>query len=48
MIGAVSAWGYVTGAYLLVFGVLIAYVVRTIVLARRVGRTLPPEDRRWM
>ncbi|MCU1353888.1 MAG: hypothetical protein JWM05_3097 [Acidimicrobiales bacterium] len=48
MIVAASSWGYVTAAYVLVFLTLIAYVVRTVVLGRRVGRNLPPGDRRWM
>lgn len=43
-----AQWGYVAAAYALVFGVLLAYVVRTVVLGRRAGRQLPPEDRRWM
>jgi hypothetical protein len=48
VIVAASSWGYVAGAYLLVLLVILAYVVRTVVLARRVGRSLPPEERRWM
>jgi hypothetical protein len=40
--------GYVAAAYLLVIAVLVAYATWTIVRGRRVGRQLPPEDRRWM
>lgn len=43
-----NQWGYVAGAYLAVVGVLVAYAVLTIVRGRRVGRRLPPEDRRWL
>ncbi|HEY4375652.1 MAG TPA: hypothetical protein VGM93_00770 [Acidimicrobiales bacterium] len=43
-----AQWGYVVAAYGLVFGVLLAYVIRTMVLGRRAGRQLPPKDRRWM
>lgn len=43
-----NEWGYVAGAYGLVIAVLLAYAVWTIVRGRRVGRQLPPEDRRWM
>lgn len=39
---------YVAGAYVLVIAVLLAYAAVTIVRGRRVGRQLPPEDRRWM
>ncbi|MDQ6696094.1 MAG: hypothetical protein M3Z46_01385 [Actinomycetota bacterium] len=48
MIAAVNQWAYVFAAYAIVFGTLIAYVVRTIALGRRAGRRLPPEDRRWL
>jgi hypothetical protein len=48
MIVAASAWSFVAGAYSLVLVVLLAYVVRTVVLGRRLGRNLPPEERRWM
>ncbi|MCU1498876.1 MAG: hypothetical protein JWM47_2829 [Acidimicrobiales bacterium] len=43
-----NAWSYVAGAYGLVIAVLVLYAVLTIVRGRRVGRQLPPEDRRWM
>lgn len=43
-----NEWGYVAGAYGLVFAVLVAYAAVTIVRGRRVGRQLHPEDRRWM
>lgn len=43
-----SEWSYVTAAYLIVIGTLVAFAVATIVAGRRVSRQLPPEDRRWM
>jgi hypothetical protein len=43
-----NEWAYVAGAYGDVISVLVAYAVWTIVRGRRVGRQLPPEDRRWM
>lgn len=43
-----DSWGYIVGAYALVVGVLALYAVWTIVRGRRIGRQLPPEDRRWM
>ncbi len=45
---AVNQWAYVTAAYGIVVGTLVAYVARTIVLGRRAGRQLPPGERRWM
>ncbi|HEX2576516.1 MAG TPA: heme exporter protein CcmD [Aquihabitans sp.] len=41
-------WAYVAGAYGLVIAVLVAYAAWTIVRGRRIGRRLPPEERRWM
>lgn len=43
-----GAWGYVAGAYAVVFGVLVAYVTFVILRGRKVGRQVPPEERRWM
>lgn len=43
-----DSWGYVIAAYALVVVVLVLYAAWTIVRGRRVGRQLPPEDRRWM
>lgn len=48
MIGAINQWAYVSAAYAIVFGTLLLYVARTVALGRRVGRRLPPEERRWM
>lgn len=45
---AASDWTYVGWAYGVVVGVLVAFATWTIVRGRRVGRQLPPEDRRWM
>ncbi len=43
-----GGWNYVTGAYLVTILALVTYAVWVIVRGRRVGRQLPPEDRRWM
>jgi len=40
--------GYVLGGYLVVFGSLIAYVVRTLLRGRALSKQVPPQDRRWM
>ncbi|MBX3285893.1 MAG: heme exporter protein CcmD [Acidimicrobiales bacterium] len=39
---------YVWASYVVAVVVLAAFAVATIVRGRRVGRQLPPEDRRWM
>lgn len=39
---------YVFAAYGIAISLLAAYAAWTIVRGRRVGRRLPPEDRRWM
>jgi hypothetical protein len=43
-----NQWGYVAFAYVVVVGALVGYAALTILRGRRVGRQLPPEDRRWM
>lgn len=43
-----NEWGYVAGAYGLVVAVLVLYAAYTIARGRRIGRQLPPEERRWM
>lgn len=43
-----NAWWYVAAGYGVTFAVLIAYAAWTIVRGRRLGRQLPPEDRRWL
>ncbi len=48
MILAVNQWAYVLAAYGIVIGTLMVYVARTIILGRRAGRRLPPQDRRWL
>jgi O-antigen/teichoic acid export membrane protein len=48
VIFAVNQWAYVVAAYAIVIATLVAYVVRTIIVGRRAGRRLPPEDRRWL
>ena len=48
MIAGVNQWAHVVAAYGIVIAALLAYVARTVVLGRRAGRRLPPEQRRWM
>lgn len=43
-----NEWSYVAAAYIIVIGTLVAFAVISIAQGRRVGRQLPPEDRRWM
>ncbi len=38
----------VAASYLLVIGAIVAYAAFVIVRGRRVGRQLPPDERRWM
>ncbi|MBX3312925.1 MAG: heme exporter protein CcmD [Actinobacteria bacterium] len=45
---AASEWTYVWWSYGVVIGVLVAFAAWTIARGRRVGRQLPPEDRRWL
>ena len=44
---AASEWPSIIAAYVVVFGALIAYAAWVIVRGRRIGRQLPPEERRW-
>lgn len=41
-------WAYVAGAYGLTAAVLVAYVGWVIARGRKLGKRLPPADRRWM
>ena len=41
-------WSYVTASYVLVVGVLVAYVAWIMIRAKSVMKHLPPKDRRWM
>ena len=43
-----SAWGYVTMGYVLVFAVLFAYSVHVLAKGRSLSKQVPPENRRWM
>lgn len=43
-----SHWGYITAGYVITFGLLALYAVRTILRGRRLSRRLPAEDRRWL
>lgn len=48
LILAASEWTYVTWSYLVVVGVLVVFAGWTILRGRRLGRQLPPEERRWL
>lgn len=43
-----NEWGYVVAAYGVAIALLGGFALATIIRGRRVGRQLPPEDRRWM
>ena len=43
-----NEWNYVAFAYVVVVGVLVAYIAYVLARGRRVGRRLPPDERRWM
>lgn len=43
-----NEWSYVAASYGVVIGALVLFAVITILRGRKVGRQLPPEDRRWM
>lgn len=42
-----NAWSYVAAAYLICFGSILGYAAWMVVRGRKVGRQLPPEERRW-
>ena len=43
-----SFWGYVIGAYVVVFGVIGLYAARTISRGRKLAARLPADQRRWI
>ena len=43
-----NSWGYVTATYVIAIVALVAYAAWVIFRGRRVGRQLPPDERRWM
>ncbi|MCB0977902.1 MAG: hypothetical protein KDB02_10635 [Acidimicrobiales bacterium] len=45
---AASDWTYVGWSYVVVIGTLVTFAVWTVLRGRRIGRRLPPEERRWM
>ena len=47
LLAVANSWPYVAGAYVAVFGLVLAYAAWVIVRGRRVGRQLPPDERRW-
>jgi hypothetical protein len=40
-------WGYVIAAWVIVFGGLAGYSVRTVLRGRSLSRQVRPEKRRW-
>ncbi len=42
-----SVWGWVTIAYLSVFGAIGAYALRTLIKARDLAARVPDEDKPW-
>jgi hypothetical protein len=42
-----NAWSYVAAAYLICFGSILGYAAWMVVRGRKIGRQLPPEERRW-
>ncbi|MGI8939912.1 MAG: hypothetical protein ACR2JF_17185 [Iamia sp.] len=48
MIVALSAWGSVTAAWVLVFGSVGALALRSAQRGRRLARQVPEDQRRWM
>lgn len=47
IVAAASPWSYVGAAYAITFVSLIVYAAFVIVRGRRVGKHLPPQERRW-
>jgi len=45
---AMSAWGSVVLAYVIVFASIVALVVRSTQRGRRLARQVPEDQRRWM
>ncbi len=43
-----NEWAYVGGSYGLVIGLIAAYAVWTIRRGRKIGKQLPPDQRRWL
>jgi hypothetical protein len=44
----VNYWGYVVAGYVTVFGSLGLYTLRTLRRGRRLSRSVPPAERRWL
>jgi hypothetical protein len=42
-----NAWSYVAAAYLICFGSILGYAAWMVLRGRKIGRQLPPEERRW-
>lgn len=42
-----SAWTYVTASYAITIGLLGGYTAWLLKKGRKVGKQLPPEDRKW-
>ena len=48
MLLATNEFAYVFASYGVAIGLLSAFAALTIARGRRLGRRLPPEDRRWL
>jgi hypothetical protein len=44
----VSTTGYIITSWVATFGIVIAYAAAVIRRGRKLSRSVPPEDRRWM
>lgn len=45
---AVSEWSYIAGGYGITVGTLLLLTISIIIRGRRIGRQVPPEERRWL
>lgn len=45
---AQNEWAYIAGGYGAAVGVLVLFTISTIIRGRRIGRQVPPEERRWL
>ena len=43
-----GGWNYVTAAYLVTIATIVIYAGWVMVRGRKVGRQVPPDERRWM
>lgn len=45
---AVSEWSYIAGGYGMAVGTLVLLTISIIIRGRRIGRQVPPQERRWL